>query len=67
MNRVATIVPVLGIGLRFSSVTKIDERESNVNSLTVGVYGVPTGLTSVSRKKGSSAISTIESSVAFRA
>ena len=32
MNRVATIVPVLGIGLRFSSVTKIDERESNVNS-----------------------------------
>ena len=39
MNRVATIVPVLGIGLRFSSVTKIDERESNVNS-TISSYAI---------------------------
>ena len=44
MNKLATIVPVLGIGALNSGLTLIDDNASNVKSLSTGVVVVPVGL-----------------------
>ena len=51
MNKLATIVPVLGIGALASGLTLIDDNESNVKSLSVGVVVPPTGVDCASYKK----------------
>ena len=51
MNKLATIVPVLGIGARNSGLTLIDDNESNVKSLSTGVVVVPVGVVCASYKK----------------
>ena len=44
MNKLATIVPVFGIGALVSGVTLIDDNESNVKSLSTGVVTNPLGV-----------------------
>ena len=51
MNKLATMVPVLGIGALNSGLTLIDDNESNVKSLSTGVVVVPVGVVCSSYKK----------------
>ena len=44
MNKLATIVPVFGIGALVSGLTLIDDNESNVKSLSTGVVVNPLGV-----------------------
>ena len=44
MNRLATIVPVFGIGALVSGVTLMDDNASNVKSLSTGVVTNPLGV-----------------------
>ena len=44
MNKLATIVPVFGIGALVSGVTLMDDNASNVKSLSTGFEVVPVGV-----------------------
>ena len=65
MNKLATIVPVLGIGARNSGLTLIDDNESSVKSLSAGVVVVPVGVVCASYKNTPPPVNSILSVVAF--
>ena len=67
MNKLATIVPVLGIGARNSGLTLMDDNASNVKSLSTGLEIVPVGVVCSSYKKTELAIKSMLSVVAFSA
>ena len=67
MNKLATIVPVFGIGALISGLTLIDDNASNVKSLLVGVVFPPTGVYCASYKKTVPPVRTILSLVGFSA
>jgi len=63
MNKLATIVPVFGIGARNSGLTLMDDNESNVKSLSIGVVVAPLGVVCASYKKTVPPVKTILSLV----
>ena len=67
MNKLATIVPVFGIGALVSGVTLMDDNESNVKSLSTGVVVAPLGVVCASYKKTVPPVKRILSLVGFSA
>ena len=67
MNRLATIVPVLGIGALFSGLTLIDDNESNTKSLFPELSMSPLGVVCASYKNTPPPVNSILSVVAFSA
>ena len=63
MNKLATIVPVFGIGALTWGLTLIDDNASNVNSFTTDVVPSPFGLDCCSYKKVEFFINSISSLV----